>query len=351
MELKEAKRAFVYIAGDIMSSGSQYELKQIIKDVELVGLPYYSPVSNASINDKKNVSEAENNTLAERIVAADSEQLERADVIIFNIKQHALGTLVELGQCLQMKRDNPNLRKKFICLYDDIRRETNLNERNDRRSWSINQYVYGAVLELTGGVGFIPLSELFGTLYSYHIEFHNSQVGPERKRNELTDKAVLEGWKNYENLTKQIGNTVELIVKKPNEAPFKIIHEISENSFKADAQNYLEPIAGRIILTDVTELDENNQLTEEAKQAGWQLCDPAVNEAPLPVPGERFELILLRDGKLTKAIADVDSNGGYGEELWSFFVIDGAVDDDLTIFAYRSLLTSVYELRGFEPVF
>lgn len=165
------KKPFVYIAGDIMSTGSQYELELITNIVSSYCFDYYSPIENKSINDKKNVTEEENNTLAERIVEADSQRLEQADIVIFNLKQHALGTLVELGQCLQMKRDNPNLKKKFIFLYDDIRRETNLNEMNDRRSWSINQYVYGAVLELSNNVGFVDLEGLESMLYGIDMNY------------------------------------------------------------------------------------------------------------------------------------------------------------------------------------
>lgn len=151
----------VYIAGDIMSSGSQYELEEIAKTVSAVGLEYYSPIKNKSINDKHSLTEEENNKLAERIVEADSERLEDSDIIIFNIKQHALGTLCELGQCYQMFRDSGGLcDKEFIFLYDDIRRGTNLNEKNDRRSWSINQYVYGLVLALSRGKGFIDPKDL-----------------------------------------------------------------------------------------------------------------------------------------------------------------------------------------------
>lgn len=154
------KKPFVYVAGDIMSVGSQYELQLICDILEKLGFDYYSPIKNKSINDKSNMTEEQNNCLAERIVEADSKMLEKADIIIFNVKEHAIGTTVEIGQCLGMKRTNPFMAKVFYCLYSDIRRETNLNEKNDRRSWSINQYLYGALLELTEGQGFISLEEL-----------------------------------------------------------------------------------------------------------------------------------------------------------------------------------------------
>ncbi|MCI7552133.1 MAG: nucleoside 2-deoxyribosyltransferase [Actinomycetaceae bacterium] len=155
---------FVYIAGDIMSSGAQHELEQIEKVIIDLGLDYYSPIKNKGINDKKNVTVEENNSLAERILREDTERLKKADLVIFNVKEHAIGTLVELGQVLEMMEHNP--RKRCIFLYDDIRRTT-LPEIADRRSWSINQYLYGAVLKMSDGVGFIELSQLRSAVEKY----------------------------------------------------------------------------------------------------------------------------------------------------------------------------------------
>lgn len=160
-------KPFVYIAGDIMSIGSQYELERITSIVRSLELDYYSPIENKSINDKSNFTEEENNCLAERIVEADTQRLEQADIVIFNIKQYALGTLCELGQCYQMMRDSTNKSKKFYFLYSDIRRNTNLKEMNDRRSWAINQYVYGLILALSNGQGFVSEEELTEELAKY----------------------------------------------------------------------------------------------------------------------------------------------------------------------------------------
>ena len=58
-----------YLGGDIMTFGSnlarQYEYDEFIK----AGIPgeVYSPVKNKSINDKSNMTEEENNGLAEKI--------------------------------------------------------------------------------------------------------------------------------------------------------------------------------------------------------------------------------------------------------------------------------------------
>ncbi len=149
--------SYIYVAGDIMSQGSQYELKQIEDLLDQAGLEYYSPRKNASINDKKKQTVESNNGLAERIVKADTERLEQADIIVFNLKQHAIGTMCEVGQVYGMVR--AGAKKKCYFLYDDIRR-TDLPEVADRRSWSINQYLYGLVLALSDGAGFLTLEQL-----------------------------------------------------------------------------------------------------------------------------------------------------------------------------------------------
>lgn len=152
------KQNYVYIAGDIMSSGSQYEALQIENILREVGIPFYSPRLNKSINDKKAVTVEDNNKLAERIVKADTEHLNFANVIIFNIKESSIGTLIEVGQVLGLHNNKD--KKKCFFLYDDIRRTT-LEEIGDRRSWSINQYLHRAILELSNGRGILnSLDEL-----------------------------------------------------------------------------------------------------------------------------------------------------------------------------------------------
>lgn len=148
---------YAYIAGDIMSKGSQYEASLIEDVLRKVGVDFYSPRLNKEINDKKSVNIEQNNKLAESIVKADTEHLNKANIIIFNIKESSIGTLIEVGQVLGL--DNNCHHKKCFVLYDDIRR-TNIPEVGDRRSWSINQYLYGAILELTEGRGISSLDSL-----------------------------------------------------------------------------------------------------------------------------------------------------------------------------------------------
>ena len=55
------------------------------------------------------------------------------------------------------------LDKKVYPHLEDIRR-TNIPECGDRRSWSVNQYVYGVCLDLTDGKGFYEWEEILEEL-------------------------------------------------------------------------------------------------------------------------------------------------------------------------------------------
>lgn len=170
------KKPLGYLGGDIMSFGSnlarQYEydkFKELKLDVDV-----YSPVQNKSINDKSSVTEEENNHLAEKITDADIERLWNSDFVVMSPEQSAVGSLCETG-CLfgwkymaerlmevyiksMRKTGNKEdaaedlireiLRisdKKDYFHYFDIR-NTQLNEKGWRRSFSINQLLYGMIL-------------------------------------------------------------------------------------------------------------------------------------------------------------------------------------------------------------
>ena len=165
-----------YLGGDIMSFGSnlarQYEYDEFIK--QEIPVEIYSPVMNKSINDKANMTEEENNHLAEKITAADIERLWNSDFVVMSPEQSAIGSMCETG-CLfgwkYMAHKLQELRqtainevwdeekyifelekeidriadKKNYFHYFDIR-TNHLNEKDWRRSFSINQLLYGMVL-------------------------------------------------------------------------------------------------------------------------------------------------------------------------------------------------------------
>lgn len=165
-----------YLGGDIMSFGSnlarQYEYNKF-KELDLP-VDVYSPVMNKSINDKSNMTEEENNHLAEKITEADIERLWHSDFVVMCPEQSAIGSLTEVGclfgwkymtdkllemmQTLEEKQYDIGIiyatikseierinSKDVYCHYFDIR-TNHLNEKDWRRSFSINQLLYGMIL-------------------------------------------------------------------------------------------------------------------------------------------------------------------------------------------------------------
>ena len=186
------KKPLGYLGGDIMSFGSnlarQYEYDKF-KEAKIPG-EVYSPVMNKSINDKSNMTEEENNHLAEKICEADIERLWNSDYTVLCPEQSAIGTMCEMGvlygwkymadkllnieeafieehrqefdkgdkeRCLELINEMHNkvweeihriLIKKNYAHYFDIR-TNHLNEKDWRRSFSINQMLYGMCLYAT----------------------------------------------------------------------------------------------------------------------------------------------------------------------------------------------------------
>lgn len=181
-----------YVGGDIMTHGSQLARQEECDKMDAAGLKvrYYSPAQNKSINDKSNMTEEQNNCLAEKITAADIERLWNSDFAVMCTEQSAIGTMCELG-CLfgwkymadrlieiednilnkhipDNKQPSPeewvNIRaemfdelnyeiqrirmKNIFAHYFDIR-TNHLNEKDWRRSFSINQLLYGMILDCT----------------------------------------------------------------------------------------------------------------------------------------------------------------------------------------------------------
>lgn len=178
----------IYIGGDMLKKGSQLLRQQEKEDVEKLGYITHSPKDDKEINDKQAQTEESNNKLAERIVEKDTQGIVSSDIIILEPTNDACGTMVELGQVKGMKdlaemilillqeyRDdqgrlsaiasicNQILNKKVYTHYEDVRR-TDIPEKADRRSWGINQYVYGTCLSLTNGKGLYEWNEILEEL-------------------------------------------------------------------------------------------------------------------------------------------------------------------------------------------
>ena len=174
-----------YVGGDIMTHGSQLARQEECDKMDAAGLKvqYYSPAQNKSINDKSNMTEEQNNCLAEKITAADIERLWNSDFAVMCAEQSAIGTMCELGCLFGWKYMADRLMEVLskigtpedfeksqlirsegcIALFNEIYRIANknifahyfdirtnhLNEKDWRRSFSINQLLYGMILECT----------------------------------------------------------------------------------------------------------------------------------------------------------------------------------------------------------
>ena len=186
----EQNKPLGYLGGDIMSYGSNLARQEEYDKFKAAGIPgeVYSPVQNKSINDKSNMTEEENNHLAEKICEADIERLWNSDYTVLCPEQSAIGTMCEVGVLYgwkymadQMIRkiwetiinnwEKTNLNnlseeqkaklfdvllkildeqacKQNYAHYFDIR-TNHLNEKDWRRSFSINQMLYGMILAAT----------------------------------------------------------------------------------------------------------------------------------------------------------------------------------------------------------
>lgn len=179
----------IYLAGDMLKKGSILLRKQEAEQLRKLGYKLYSPIEDKSINDKSNQTKESNDGLAEKIVKNDTQGILQSDIIVIEPHENALGTMVELGQIKGMKdafyiiskwmvhnddidsnlfmqflnEFEPMFNKKVYAHMEDIRR-TNIPECGDRRSWGINQYVYGVCLDLTKGKGLYDWEEIIEEL-------------------------------------------------------------------------------------------------------------------------------------------------------------------------------------------
>lgn len=136
----------VYNGGDMLSTANQKMHRQENEQLRKLGFKVYSPQDDKTINDKSNQTVESNNSLAEKIFKRDTEGMDQSDIIIFEVSNNSVGTTTEIGQWAMINLIL-NTGKRFFFHSYDIRR-TNIPEVGDRRSWSINQYLYGAILSL-----------------------------------------------------------------------------------------------------------------------------------------------------------------------------------------------------------
>lgn len=190
------KEKIVYLGGHILNDAMVgYRDKQHKEVLSIDGVKPYSPHQDKSINDKAN---AVQEGLAERILNNDFKAMKKSDIFVFDVLNEGLGTIAELGIVLGMKHQAQEtilrleevadikrfdidgyetdeyealqeeikeqekiLNKPVLCYCSDTRQGHGLPYTDpDRAEFSTNQFVYGMVLELTHGEGFISWSEV-----------------------------------------------------------------------------------------------------------------------------------------------------------------------------------------------
>lgn len=190
----------IYMGGHILNDAMvDYRDKQHKQVEGIVGVTPYSPHKDKSINDKAN---AEQTKLAERILNNDFKAMQESDIFVFDILNEGLGTIAELGILLGIKHQAQETINKLDETADIVRFDVDGNQTDeydtlqdeieelekildkpvliycsdirqghgkgysdpDRAEFSTNQFVYGMVLELTNGEGFISWEEVLNRL-------------------------------------------------------------------------------------------------------------------------------------------------------------------------------------------
>lgn len=194
--VNEIKEKVCYLGGHLLNQAMvEYREKQHNEVEGIIGVTPYSPHQDRSINDKSN---AVQEGLAERILKNDFKAMQESDVFVFDILNEGLGTQAELAIVLGMKHQAQEaireleklseihmldiegnltdtfeilqelieeqqkiLDKPVFCYCSDIRQGHGKPYNNpDRAEFSTNQFIYGCVLSLTNGEGFISWEEV-----------------------------------------------------------------------------------------------------------------------------------------------------------------------------------------------
>lgn len=180
------KELQVYHGGHILNDAMvEYRNKQADQINSIIGIKCYNVLDDKSINDKAN---AEQTGLAERILNNDFKAMQESDIFVFDILNEGLGTIAELGILLGMKHQAQKIIDKYedidfrdlepLTQYDileaynivnkpvliycsDIRQGHGKSYNDpDRAEFSTNQFVYGMILSLTNGKGFMSWEEV-----------------------------------------------------------------------------------------------------------------------------------------------------------------------------------------------
>lgn len=182
------KELQVYNGGHILNEAMvEYRNKQADEINSIIGIKCYNVLDDKSINDKEN---AVQEGLAERILKNDFRAMQESDIFVFDVLNEGIGTIAELSIVLGMKHqadrtlaliesqlhyDHPEydnvhqiaseskkiLEKPVLIYCSDIRQGNGKPYYDpDRAEFSTNQFVYGMILSLTNGKGFMSWEEV-----------------------------------------------------------------------------------------------------------------------------------------------------------------------------------------------
>ena len=194
--VNKIKDKVCYMGGHLLNEAMvDYRDKQHKQVEGIVGVTPYSPHKDKSINDKAN---AEQTKLAERILNNDFKAMQESDIFVFDILNEGLGTIAELGILLGIKHQAQETINKLEETADNVMLDVEGNETDeydtlqdeieelekildkpvliycsdirqghgkgyddpDRAEFSTNQFIYGMILSLTNGKGFISWEEV-----------------------------------------------------------------------------------------------------------------------------------------------------------------------------------------------
>lgn len=148
----------IYLGGDMLSLGQQMRREWEKKELERLGFDVYAPQDDKDINDKQNANQT---GLAERIVYNDTAGIYKSDILIFDYLPHAQGTIAEMGYVHGLLQYVDNDKYDIYVQCTDVRQGTgHIPEEQDRAEFSINQYVYGVILDITDGKGVQSFEEI-----------------------------------------------------------------------------------------------------------------------------------------------------------------------------------------------
>ena len=198
--VNEIKDKVCYLGGHLLNQAMvEYREKQHKQVEGIVGVTPYSPHQDKSINDKAN---AKQEKLAERILNNDFKAMQESDIFVFDILNEGLGTIAELGILLGIKHQAQETINKldetadivrfdfdgyetdeYDTLQDEIKELEKIVNKPvliycsdirqghgkpyndpDRAEFSTNQFIFGMILSLTNGKGFISWEEVLKEL-------------------------------------------------------------------------------------------------------------------------------------------------------------------------------------------